>query len=73
MKALTVNVLAKYCLEQKRKGNGDKVIQISTDDEGNGYHTLWYQFTDDLDEIKACYEYGMFHDDIDVDNTVLLG
>ena len=73
MNGMTVKVLAKYCLEQIRKGNGDKIVQISQDDEGNGYHTLYYQFTDDLDEIKECYEYGMFHDNLDTTNVVLLG
>lgn len=73
MDGLTVKQLAKYCLEQIKKGNGDKVIQITQDDEGNGYHTLFYQFTDNPIEIKECYEYGMFHDNVDVDNVVLLG
>ena len=73
MNGMTVKVLAKYCLEQIRKGNGDKIVQISQDDEGNGYHTLYYQFTDDLEEIEACYEYGMFHDNLDTTNVVLLG
>lgn len=73
MNGLTVKQLAKACLEQIEKGNGDKVIQITQDDEGNGYHTLFYQFTDNVDEIIACEEFGMFHDRIDVNNTILLG
>lgn len=73
MNGLTVKQLAKFCLEQIKKGNGDKVIQITQDDEGNGYHTLFYQFTDNLDEIRECEEFGMFHDRIDVNNTILLG
>ena len=73
MKGMTVSLLAEFCREQIRKGNGDKVIQITMDDEGNGFHTLWYQFNDNVEEIKMCYEYGMFHDNIDINNTVLLG
>ena len=45
MKALTVNDLLKECQKQIRLGNGNKTIMISQDDEGNGYHYLWYSFT----------------------------
>ncbi len=40
----TVKELRRICDEQIKEGNGDKVIMISDDDEGNGYHYLWYQF-----------------------------
>jgi hypothetical protein len=46
MKPLTINELYKDCQKQIKKGNGDKVIMISSDDEGNSYHYLWYSFTD---------------------------
>lgn len=45
MKPLTINELKKECEKEIKKGNGDKVIMISQDDEGNGYHYLWYAFT----------------------------
>ena len=45
MKALTVKELKKLCEEQIKKGNGNKTIMISSDDEGNSYHYLWYAFT----------------------------
>ena len=44
MKALTVNDLKKECEKQIEMGNGNRVIMISEDDEGNGYHYLWYSF-----------------------------
>ena len=44
-KPLTVKQLKIYCEKEIRKGNGDNVIMISSDDEGNGYHYLWYPFT----------------------------
>ena len=50
MKAITVKELLKECEKQIIKGNGDKVIMISDDDEGNGYHYLWYSFTEIEDE-----------------------
>lgn len=44
-KPITIKELYKECEEQIKKGNGDKYILISQDDEGNGYHYLWYSFT----------------------------
>lgn len=45
MKVLTIKDLKKECEKQIKQGNGDKVIMISSDDEGNSYHYLWYSFT----------------------------
>ena len=45
MKPITVEQLKKLCEREIKKGNGHKVIMISQDDEGNGYHYLWYSFT----------------------------
>lgn len=46
MKALTIKDLALACAREIKKGNGNKTIMISSDDEGNSYHYLWYAFTD---------------------------
>lgn len=56
MKALTINDLLKECMKQVRKGNGDKVIMISSDDEGNSYHYLWYSFTS-IEEMEEPIEF----------------
>lgn len=45
MKALTINDLYDECQKQIVNGNGNKVIMIPSDDEGNSYHYLWYSFT----------------------------
>ena len=45
MRALTIRDLMKECVREIKKGNGDKTIMISSDDEGNSYHYLWYSFT----------------------------
>lgn len=45
MKPLTINDLKRECEKQIKLGNGNKTIMISSDDEGNGYHYLWYSFT----------------------------
>lgn len=45
-KPLTVKDLLKACRNEINKGNGDSVIMLSDDDEGNGYHYCWYEFSD---------------------------
>jgi len=45
---MTVAKLLKLCEEQIKKGNGDKIVLLSNDDEGNGYHECVYEFTEDV-------------------------
>ena len=45
MKALTIKDLYEMCKEEVELGNGDKVVMISNDDEGNGYHYIWFTFS----------------------------
>lgn len=69
---LTVNDLFELCKEQIKKGNGNKHIIISNDDEGNGYHTLFYSFTDNKEILEYMLEEE--HDGTHtVDNCVCLG
>lgn len=72
-KGLTVKELADFASTLVKNGLGDKHVLITTDDEGNGYHTLFYQFTTDPEGIKECAEAGMFHDSNDPKEVVLLG
>lgn len=66
-KGLTVNALCVECMKLIQQGKGNKHIQISMDDEGNGFHTLFYGFTEDgLDDQR-------YHDRVDVEDIVLLG
>jgi hypothetical protein len=50
MVQITVKELLKLCEEEIKNGNGDKHIVISDDNEGNGYHGMFYGFSevDDL-------------------------
>ena len=70
---LTVKQLKTFCNEQIKKGNGNKHILISCDDEGNGFHTLFYAFTDaDVEGFEDLL--GMEHDGTHTkDNCVILG
>ena len=48
MAGITVNKLSDYCLKEVAKWNGDKIIFISSDDEWNDWHELFYWFTTDV-------------------------
>lgn len=70
MKAITVNELKRLCDEQIKKGNGHKTIMISQDDEGNGYHYLWYSFTEPKDLVS---EEDICEDVAKYEDTIILG
>lgn len=60
-KQVTVNDLLKMCQNEIKKGNGNKHIVISDDNEGNGYHGMFYGFTPCTEEFEgyiydSCYE-----------------
>lgn len=73
MKAKTVKELAKECEALIKAGHGDKEVLISADDEGNGYHSLFFGFCTNQEDINSIYEYGLFHDGNDPRNVVILG
>ena len=74
MDVLTVKDLYNECKTQIERGNGDKKIMISKDDEGNGYHYLFYgmisgeEMRED-DMFTMCVE----EDVAPVDETIVLG
>ena len=75
-KPLTIKQLYKECKKQIDAGNGDKVIMISDDDEGNGYHYLWYSFctAKEILEDPDCYTDSDFDERIaEMDDTMILG
>jgi hypothetical protein len=80
-KPITVNELLDACKKQVSAGNGEKVIMISNDDEGNGYHYLWYEFilaskmAQDLDDEGFPYEEfdGLDERIASVEDTIILG
>ena len=73
MKEITVEMLCDMCQDQVKKGNGKKVVLISIDDEGNGYHTLYYGFQTKKKDIRMSAALGMLHDNNDPEKVVLLG
>ena len=73
MKTKTVKELAKECEALIKEGLGDKEILISADDEGNAFHSLFFGFCTNQEDINSIYEYGLFHDGNDPRNVVILG
>lgn len=72
-KGITVAELYKACAELMNKGLGDKCIQISSDDEGNSFHSLFYSFTTIAENVKSFVDAGLVPDGLSVDEIVLLG
>lgn len=80
MKPLTVKELLKLCQEEIKKGHEDCSIMISNDDEGNGYHYLYYNFqmakdllTDDEGELNYELDYDLDEEIAPIDKTIILG
>ena len=73
---MTVKELYNECEHLLGMGLGDKEIMISADDEGNGFHYLFYSVVTEKNEIDEIIEscsghcgYGLD----DTNNIVLLG
>ena len=75
MKMRTINDLAKFVDAEIKKGNGEKMIMLSNDDEGNGYHGLYYAFTPTDKVFSGSYPpslpYGVKEEELK--NYVILG
>lgn len=66
-KGITVEALCFYCMQEIMKGNAQKHIQISMDDEGNAFHTLFYGLTTEgMDQYNH-------HDKVDYKEIIHLG
>ena len=74
MEVLTVKDLFNQCKEQIAKGNGDKKIMISQDDEGNGYHYLFYGMISG-EEMREDDMFMMSVDEdyVPIEDTMVLG
>lgn len=58
MEQLTVLDLFKALEAEIRNGNGNKLIVVADDNEGNAYHGLFYGVTSDLKDICEAFEYS---------------
>lgn len=73
MEQLTVKELCAICMQEIRNGNGDKKIVVSDDNEGNGYHGLFYGLTeiDDNDSYLGSLIYDTQEEQLC--NLIILG
>lgn len=69
-KQITVKDLLELCKNEIKKGNGNKHIVISDDNEGNGYHGLFYGFTPYTTEFEDYIYDSNFSSEKD---TIILG
>lgn len=51
-KQMTVNDLFELCKEAIREGHGNKNIVLSNDNESNGYHGMFYGFTEVTEDFE---------------------
>lgn len=72
-KRMTVADLYEAAKGMMKLGYGDKHILISSDDEGNEFHGLYYLFTTDKTIIEEMAKCGMFHDKDNPEDVVILG
>ena len=70
MDQMTVNELLKYCQQEVAHGNGDKYIVVADDNEGNGFHGLFYSFSP-IEDYDAELIYDSQHSL--PEDTILLG
>lgn len=74
MKVITVEGLFLICKEQIKAGNGSKKIMISDDDEGNGYHYLFYCMTMGKEmEDDDCFMMSVDPSYVPIEDTIVLG
>lgn len=69
MEQITVKALMGFCKDQIAIGNGDKMIVVADDNEGNGCHGLFYQFTEADNFVDAIYD----SQSTDPDKIIVLG
>lgn len=70
---MTVKELYKYCKEQIDKGNEDKIIVISDDEEGNGYHDLYYAFSEVNEELDEDMYENLIRTNAGIKDIIILG
>lgn len=76
---ITVKDLPKLCEIEIKKGNGDKCIVVANDNEGNGYHGMFYGLTDvskvfDLDENSTIEDFDIYDTaEENLENLIILG
>ena len=69
-KVLTIQDLCEACQKEIKEGKGDRHILISSDEEGNWYHELYFLFTPTNGKDIA-YALPMSPEEFDKDFVIL--
>lgn len=72
MKQLNIKDLYKICKAEIAKGNGEKKIIVSSDEEGNSYRGLYCGFSTIEPEYKDLYEI-IDSESTDPESIIILG
>lgn len=76
MKQLTIKDLYNNLETEIKKGNGDKVIVVADDNEGNSFHGLFFGITSEPSKIRESVEFsnGIYDSqETKLSNLVILG
>ena len=75
MEILKVKELYYFLGEEIKKGNGNKDLYVTTDEEGNDYRPMWFAPTSDPKEVERFMRITCsgLRNCKDVKNAVLLG
>ena len=74
MQPLKIKDLYEMVKKEIEKGNSDKVVMLSNDDEGNGYHYLYYSFTSGKRmQIDDMFIMSVDKDIAKIEDTIVLG
>lgn len=74
MKQIKLKDLYQSCKEQMEAGNGEKSLVVAADNEGNGYHGMFYTLTVITPENVDGFS-GLIGDNADPDiyNIIVVG
>lgn len=76
MHALTLSELYTAIRSEIAKGNGEKTVLVADDDEGNGYHPIYFAVTGmenfDEEDLGWCNMHGVSPKDAK-ENCIVIG
>ena len=73
MEIITINQLYAALGSAIKAGHGNKKCYLSTDDEGNDYHPMWFTVTTDPAEVENCMACTCSGLPEDYENIAILG
>lgn len=72
-KQVTINQLYAACRAEIKKGNGDKYLVVSDDNEGNGYHGCFFAISPIPQDMKDYYANIIYDNNAPLDEIMILG